>query len=154
MSAEPERLDTDPAVASWAYRWRSERDPRVTYDVAWLLCETGGAYIDCTCPGFSYRDQCKHVQATLDHRAREQRREDVQAVLDARLGCRHPLTVDEAHPLAGSGPQYAGTWRTCLGCGHSYDRGAHVEHLRRTIRERHRLPSTPWTASERASDPS
>ena len=142
---EPERLDTDPAVASWAYRWTSERDPRITYDVAWLLCEAGGAYIDCTCPGFTYRDQCKHVAATIDHRAREQRREDRQAELDARLGCRHPLTVDEDEA------------RRCLGCGlavPSTKRRATFHALQADIRARRRLPSTPWTAAERSGDPS
>jgi hypothetical protein len=43
-------------------------------------------------------------------------------------------------------------FRSCLLCGLLYDRGAVLVRLREAIRERHRLPPSPWSAQERAED--
>lgn len=58
--------------------------------------------------------------------------------------CSHRLAVDEDSPrLPG------GTVRRCLTCGEAYERGSL---LRRVVLDRHRLPPSPWTASERSED--
>jgi hypothetical protein len=63
--------------------------------------------------------------------------------------CAH-LTVDEPNvPQACAGD----VTRRCLVCGVSYDRFDRVLlPLERAIRDRHRLPSSPWTAEERGND--
>lgn len=43
--------------------------------------------------------------------------------------------------------------RRCLLCGVSYDRSAELLRLRMAMRERYRLPPSPWTGAERAADP-
>jgi hypothetical protein len=145
----PRWLEPDPAVAHWAVRWPSTRDPRVTYDCALMVGEGGPAYMECSCAGFSFRDACKHVAWTMALVRAEQR----QAVLDARLGCRHPLTVDEEELLPDEYEQPAAVWRTCVACGEAYDRLAVLARLREDIRARRRLPPSPWTAEERSHDP-
>jgi hypothetical protein len=58
-------------------------------------------------------------------------------------GCAH-LTVED--DVGGC------RWRWCVVCGVGYDRGAVLARLQETIRERHRLPPSPWTSAERAAD--
>lgn len=142
-ATEPERIPADPDVALAAWRWPSSRVEGVFYDVALLLGEEDPprAYWDCTCPGFTYRDQCQHVERAKQLLVYELRAADRQAWLDERLGCRHPLTVDE------------GTERACVGCGARYDRASHLEQLREDVRARRALPSSPWTAEQRSHDP-
>ena len=173
MTPEPvEVLEVDPRVALWAARWPSSRVEGVSYDVALLsgepqgFCATcegadpwngdlpnGGCVCvrrppswTCSCPGFTYRDQCQHVRAAarwlLLHSARVAR----QRKLDARLGCLHPLTVDEEDM------GLTRVARRCVGCDYAYDREPVMERLRDDIRARHRLPASPWSAGERASD--
>lgn len=43
-------------------------------------------------------------------------------------------------------------WRRCLLCGEAYDL-ARWKDLERAIRERYRLPPSPWSGAERAQDP-
>ena len=57
------------------------------------------------------------------------------------------MVVEEPHP-----DFHEGTWRRCLLCGLAYDRSRILHRLRAGITERHRLPSSPWTAAERAED--
>lgn len=152
---EPERIPADPDVALAAWRWPSLRVPGVFYDVALLLGEEDPprAYWDCTCPGFTYRDACRHVERAKLLLVYELRAEDRQAQLDARLGCRHPLTVDLEPTEEDDGYQVVVSQaRLCLGCGNFYDRALALRQLREAIRERHRLPSSPWTPGERAED--
>lgn len=59
--------------------------------------------------------------------------------------CRHPLVVDTKD-------QDGGFMRECVECGLRYDRSAVLAALERAIRERHRLPPSPWTAWERSMD--
>jgi ribosomal protein L37E len=65
----------------------------------------------------------------------------VNRVADRVRRCGH-LTVDE------------GRERFCLLCGYRYDRREVLDLLREAIRERHRLPPSPWSAEERSADPS
>ncbi len=45
------------------------------------------------------------------------------------------------------------TWtRWCLFCGNGYNRTAFLEKLQRDIRDRSRLPKSPWSAQERSED--
>ena len=66
--------------------------------------------------------------------------------------CNH-LTVDEAGHAPLVHPGVVQITRRCLLCGFSYDRSEVLLRLRLGIRERHRLPSSPWSAAERAADP-
>lgn len=123
---EPERIPADPEVALAAWRWPSLRVPGVFYTVALLVGEEDPprAYWDCTCPGFTYRDACRHVERAKLLLVYELRAEDRQAQLDARLGCRHPLTVDLEPTEEDDGFQVVTSQaRLCLGCGNFYDRG-------------------------------
>lgn len=63
--------------------------------------------------------------------------------------CTHRLTVDDVFAEPGPGRII----RACLTCGGSYDRSRILDRLAELIRERHRLPPSPWTADERAADP-
>lgn len=176
---EPQRVPADPRVALVAYAWPSSKVAGVFYDVALLtgepasgsawcavcegadpwngelpnggcVCAPGKPYWHCSCPGYSYRDRCQHVTAAETFFRRERARDERQAELDARLGCRHPLTFDEDEPDFVE--QRTHVYRTCMGCGLSVDRAPWQERIEADIRERHRLPATPWSASERASD--
>lgn len=96
----PERLDTDPAVAVAAFRFPSSAPGR-TYDAALLIGEDCGEPVtlwDCSCWPFLKVDRCQHVETARQLLANERRAEERQAELDARLGCRHPLTFDEDEP--------------------------------------------------------
>lgn len=174
--SEPQRIEADPAVALVAFRWPSSKVPGVFYDVALLsgepqgwcaVCEgadpwngdlpSGGCVCvrrppswSCSCPGFTFRDSCQHVTAARAELANASRRDAVQAERDRRLGCRHPLTVEDEEPDYAE--QRTRVNRTCLGCGMTYERGAFLDRLEADIRERRRLPSSPWSAAERASD--
>lgn len=172
MTEPLEVLEVDKRVALWAARWPSSRVEGVAYDVAlhsgepqgwcavcegadpWIsdlpnggcVCERRPPFWSCTCPAFTFRDRCRHVVEAIAYLAREEKREERQAKLDARLGCRHPLTVDDEEW------DESAVWRRCLGCGHAYDRLPHIVALHEAIRARHRLPSSPWTGAERAGD--
>jgi hypothetical protein len=178
----PERLTPDPRVALAAWRWPSGRVAGVFYDVALLtgepkpdawcavcegadpwcgdlpnggcVCRPGRPYWTCSCKGFTYRDACRHVVEAMRELALEPRREERQAQLDSRLGCRHPLTVDEIEEDWAE--QRTRVHRECLGCGLRVEnRGDYFDRLEADIRERHRLPSSsPWSAAERSEDPS
>lgn len=153
---EPERLPVDPEVAVAAFRFPSRSAPGRTYDAALLWGEDCGepvTYWDCTCWPFLKVDRCQHVDRARVLLANEERAEDRQAQLDARLGCRHPLTVDLEPTEEDDGYQVVVSQaRLCLGCGSFYDRALALRQLREAIRERHRLPSSPWTPGERAED--
>lgn len=45
-----------------------------------------------------------------------------------------------------------GPLRRCLLCGVEYDRAEFLRRLERRIRDRWRLPPSPWTSQERAED--
>jgi hypothetical protein len=139
---EPVRLSPDPAVAVAAYRFPSRSAPGRTYDVAFAQDGT----VSCECWPFLKVDKCAHVAEAERLMRREAAREERQAKLDARLGCLHPLTVDDEEW------NESAVWRRCLGCGHVYDRLPHIVALHEAIRARHRLPSSPWTGAERAGD--
>lgn len=66
------------------------------------------------------------------------------------IQCRCPLLVDET--VAGPGATGPIDIRRCLLCGHYYDRAAWARKLERAIRERYRLPPSPWSAEERVGD--
>jgi hypothetical protein len=175
---EPVRLTPDPRVALAAWRWPSGRVAGVFYDVALMVgdsagpwcavcegadpwngelpngghvCRPGRPWWSCSCPGWTYHDTCRRVIAAMREIALEPRREARQAQLDSRLGCRHPLTVDEIEEDWAE--QRTRVHRECLGCGLRVEnRGDYFDRLEADIRERHRLPPSPWTAVERASD--
>lgn len=42
--------------------------------------------------------------------------------------------------------------RSCVLCGSAYDRSEILRALERAIRDRYRLPVSPWSAAERAED--
>ena len=77
---------------------------------------------------------------------------DLLRAQEALGECQHPpaLVVDEER--SGGCSRY--TARVCVACGLAYDRSEVLVRLRATIRERHRLPPSPWTAEERSADPS
>lgn len=143
MTPDPIRLAPDPLVAQAAWRFPSRSAPGRTYDVA--LAPDGT--FSCECWPFLKVDECAHVAAAERLMRREAARTERQAELDSRKGCRHPLTVDEDCDL-GTGRLL----RRCVGCGYSYDRGAWRRRTRDEIQARHRLPSSPWSAAERAGD--
>lgn len=60
------------------------------------------------------------------------------------------LLVDET--VIGPGATGPIDIRRCLLCGHAYDRMAWARRLERDIRDRRRLPPSPWSAGERAED--
>jgi hypothetical protein len=169
MTPGPERLSPDPKVALAAWRWPSSRVLGVFYDVAlhsgeaqgwcavcegadpWIsdlpnggcVCEARPPFWSCTCPGFTFRDQCRHVVDAIAFLRLEEAREARQAWLNEQLGCHHPLVVNE------------GSERVCFACGARYSKAAYdvqCLRLRDAIRERHRLPSSPWSAAERSGD--
>ena len=58
--------------------------------------------------------------------------------------CTHALVVDEPGPRDPQLPRM----RSCLLCGHAYDRADYLRRLERDIRARYRLPSSPWAGGE------
>lgn len=147
----PERLSPDPSVAVAAFRFPSKSAPGRTYDAALLIGEDCGepvTFWDCTCWPFLKVDRCAHVTEARATLRREHARDERQAELDARLGCRHPLTYDEDEPDFVE--QRTHVYRTCMGCGLSVDRAPWQERIEADIRDRHRLPSSPWTAEEQS----
>ena len=70
--------------------------------------------------------------------------DDIKAYEAAVARCPHTIKVEL---LQGDGSR----WRRCLLCGHAYDL-AHWQRLELAIRERYRLPPSPWSAEERAGD--
>ena len=68
-----------------------------------------------------------------------------------RPWCTHRLVVDDVIENDGEMPPNDCV-RSCLTCGVSYDRGSALRRLERTIRDRYRLPPSPWTAEERFRD--
>lgn len=151
----PERLPIDPDVGVAAFRFPSRMAPGRTYDAALLWGEDCGEpvlYWDCTCWPFLKVDRCQHVDRARVLLANEERSEERQAQLDARLGCRHPLTVDELEEDWAE--QRTRVHRECVGCGLRVEnRGDVFDRLEHDIRERHRLPSSPWSGAERSDDP-
>jgi hypothetical protein len=77
----------------------------------------------------------REIQGVLD---------DIKAHEEAVARCRHTILV-ELLQVDGS------RWRRCLLCGHAYDL-AHWHRLEQVIRERYRLPPSPWSAEERSQD--
>jgi hypothetical protein len=140
---DPERLTTDDGAVRAAWRYPSASTPGRTYDVA--LSPEG--YWSCECFPFLEDDACVHLEALQLFFRRESARNERQAQLDWRLGCRHPLTVEEWH-------EDGNAHRVCVGCGAHYDRSTVRVRLEADIRERHRLPASPWSAAERSEDPS
>ena len=55
--------------------------------------------------------------------------------------CKH-LVVDDYDPLDEV------FWRRCLVCGLNYNRTLFCKRLERAIRDRYRLPKSPWAADE------
>lgn len=96
---------------------------------------------------FKRGERVNGATVTCDALRSERRANERQAQIDERLGCRHPLTVDE------DGPDMAHI-RVCVGCGLDYDRSEVIAGLREAIRARRRLPSSPYTGAERSEDPS
>jgi hypothetical protein len=147
MTPEPlDVLDVDPRVAVVAYRFPSRSAPGRTYDAALLIGEDCGepaTFWDCTCWPFLKIDWCQHVVAAERLLRLEEAREARQAWLNEQIGCRHPLVVNE------------GSERVCFACGSRYSKAAYdvqCLRLRDAIRERHRLPTSPWSAAERSVD--
>ena len=66
------------------------------------------------------------------------------------IPCAHALVVEEFRRVEDLGLHH--TWRRCLLCGLAYDRSRLLDRLSAAIRERYRLPPSPWTAAERAED--
>lgn len=70
--------------------------------------------------------------------------------------CRHLVIDEEGFGVRTMSKRcaigVAVTIRSCLLCGVSYDRLPVLRRLREQILERHRLPPSPWSASERAED--
>lgn len=141
---DPEQLTTDDGAFRAAWRYPSVSKPGRTYDVA-LSAE---GFWSRECMPFLRDDACVHLDALQLFFRRERAREERQAKLNARHGCRHPLVVTEECDL-GTGR----VMRVCVGCGLRYDRTPHAARLEADIRERRRLPSSPWTAAERSEDP-
>lgn len=136
----PERLSPDPSVAAAAFRYRSRSVPGRTYDVAFAPDGTAS----CECWPFLNKDACKHIVHAQELLAIE------RAPTPSRA-CTHRLTFTE---LAWGDLQGQHRARTCLFCGLAYDRDAALARLQEAIRERYRLPSSPYTAEERSRDPS
>lgn len=143
---DPEQLTTDDGAFRAAWRYASTSMEGVTYDVSlspegWWACE---------CWRWSKDDTCPHVLGVRLFLVRSRLRDERQAELDARLGCRHPLTFDEDEPDFVE--QRTHVYRTCMGCGLSVDRAPWQERIEQDVRARHALPSSPWSASERSQD--
>lgn len=71
--------------------------------------------------------------------------EEVAADRERVRHCTHAIVLDL---LQGDGHR----WRRCWLCGHAYDRTELLQRLERDIRDRYRLPPSPWSAGERAED--
>lgn len=92
-------------------------------------------------------------------RGETQRAVEADAAHPALGACAHRLVVDETMDQDGwlreapaeLGPGWTSR-RRCLTCGLAYDRNTMLARLREAIRERHRLPASPWSAAERAED--
>lgn len=81
-------------------------------------------------------------------RALEELREVVAEIAAERERvrlCTHALVLEHAQ---GDGSR----WRRCWLCGHAYDRTKVLADLEHAIRERYRLPPSPWSGAERAQD--
>lgn len=70
--------------------------------------------------------------------------------MDPALCAHGVVTSDPVDPCDGN--WQASHRRECLTCGFSYDRGDVLVRLEAVIRERYRLPPSPWTAEERGHD--
>lgn len=58
-----QRLHASPGVAHVAWRYASESTLGVFYDVALMVGEEGRQpWWDCSCPGATFRDSCKHTR--------------------------------------------------------------------------------------------
>ena len=66
--------------------------------------------------------------------------------------CTHALTVDDDDWTDYLRTARVAIRRTCLLCGMRYDRSAFLLKLERMIRDRYRLPKSPWTAAERSEE--
>ena len=62
-------------------------------------------------------------------------------VVETEEASYHPDSFGELH-----------RWRSCLDCGLVYDRTAYLRKLERAIRDRCRLPPSPWSSAERGDD--